>query len=376
MVSGRFPLVEKMTLFWHGHFATALSKVDDQHFMNVQNQTFRRMGTGKFRDLLIAVSKDPAMIIWLDSLSNAKDHPNENYARELMELFTLGLVDDAGLPNYTEVDVREAARAFTGFAIANGVFFFDVQQHDDGLKRVLGLDGNLDGDDVSAHLSSLPQCARFLARRLWTFFAYPDPEPAVVDAMAQAYLAEDTEIRPVLRVMFLRDEFYSRRARTERVCPPVEFLAGTLRAMQARTNAVELPDFAAGMGQELFNPPNVAGWPGGLAWLTTPRQLRRMEFAWRAATARYGEKAISTSTRILLAGLPRQATTPQVVDHLLASLGPVDLDPPARDALIAYADADAAGEPSPLDLRDRDQVDMRIRGLVGIILTLPEAHLV
>lgn len=377
MASGGAPLQEKLVLFWHGHFATSISKVDDSRMMIEQNRLFRLMGAGKFRDLLVAVSKDPAMIVWLDALYNTKQSPNENFAREVMELFTLGLLNEQGQPNYTQQDVVEAARAYTGFSLGDGGFAFYPEDHDDGVKTVLGLTGNLTGDDVTNHLAGRPQCARFLARKLWTFFAYPDPETAVVDALAQAYVAGDTDIVPVLRTMFLRDEFYSPRAKTERVSPPVEFVVATLRAAEAKTNGNILPDYVATMGQDLFNPPNVAGWPGGLSWMTSVRQLERFDFAWRVAAARdRHDHDLQTSTKPLTSGLPKNATPAQVVDRVLETLGPIAATAQTRASLAAYLTTDDDGNPVTPDLHDADYVDKKVRGLAGLALLLPEAHLV
>lgn len=376
MLGGGPALQEKLVLFWHGHFATSIAKVDDAAKMIEQNRLFRSMAAGKFRDLLVAVSKDPAMIVWLDGLYNTKASPNENYAREVMELFTLGVVNEAGQPNYTQTDVVEAARAFTGFSIGENGFAFYPEDHDDGVKTVLGLTGTLTGDDVSIHLASMTQCARFLAKKLWTFFAYPDPETAVIDALAQAYLANDTDIASVLRTMFLRDEFYSARARTERVSPPVEFVVATLRSMQAKTNGDRLNYVLDSMGQDLFNPPNVAGWPGGLAWMTSVRQLERFDFAWTVARARGHEHVLATSTKPLLDGLVKDATPAQVVDHVLETLGPIDAPAATRASLATYMTTGYQGAALAMDLHDADYVDKKVRGLAGLALMLPEAQLV
>jgi len=376
MLGGAPALQEKLVLFWHDHFATSVSKVDDPAKMIEQNRLFRSMAAGKFRDLLVAVSKDPAMIIWLDGIYNTKRSPNENYAREVMELFTLGLTDDAGQPNYTQQDVVEAARAFTGYSIGEDGFAFYPEDHDDGVKTVLDLTGTLTGDDVNIHLADLTQCARFLAKKLWTFFAYPDPEPAVIDALAQAYVANDTDIAAVLRAMFLRDEFYSVRARTERVSPPVEFVVATLRAMDAKSNGDRLNYVLDAMGQDLFNPPNVAGWPGGLAWMTSVRQLERFDFAWTVARARGHEHVLSTSTKPLLSGIVKDPTAAQVVDHVLETLGPIDAPAETRAELASYMTTDRNGGAIAVDLHDDDYVDTKVRGLAGLALMLPEAQLV
>jgi uncharacterized protein (DUF1800 family) len=375
MLKAKRPLAEKLVLFWHGHFATANSKVENPEMMAEQNALFRLLGAGRFRDLLLAVSRDPAMILWLDNIYNVKGSPNENYAREVMELFALGVRDEQGNPNYTENDVREAARAFTGWSLGDrGEFEFHDDDHDHGTKTVLGLTGDLDGTDVVDRVAGMAQSARWVCGRLWTFFAYPAPETAVVDALAQAYGDADTEILPVLRAMFLRDEFYSDRAKTEQVTSPVEFVVGSLRSLDARTNGWDLPYWTGVMGQELFNPPNVAGWPGGLSWMTSVTRLRRTEFAWTVATARGRERALSLPVDRLLRRLPEGAGGAEVVDRVLQAAGPVRAPAEARDALVAYMDARNSGT-VPFDPADPDHVDRKVRGLLGLVLTLPEANL-
>ena len=376
MLHGASPVAEKLALFWHGHFATSVSKVDDARLMIEQNRLFRFLGAGKFRDLLMAVSKDPAMIVWLDGRYNTKASPNENFAREVMELFTLGLVNEAGQPNYTQTDVAQAARAFTGYNFDDKGFQLYADDHDDGVKTVLGMTGNLTGDDVVNHLAGMTQCARYLAKKIWSYYAYPNPETAVIDALSQAYLDNDSDITAVLKEMFLRDEFYSGRAKQERVSSPVEFVIGTLHTMDAKTNGNRLPDWVATMGQDLFNPPNVAGWPGGLVWMTSVRQLERFDFAWSAAAARHHDKELSTSPKPLLDGLKKHATPADVVDHVLEVLGPIAAPPATRTTLVDYLGKDDDGNPAPLDLHDKDTVEKKVRGLAGLALMLPEAQLV
>jgi uncharacterized protein (DUF1800 family) len=376
MLHSKKPLAEKLTLFWHGHFATSIVKVEDVDMMSDQNALFRLMGAGKFRDLLLAVSMDPAMLVWLDNRYNTKRRPNENYGREIMELFTLGVADEQGNPNYTQADVVDCARAFTGWGLGPGdVFEFHPNSHDEDPKTVLGLTGNLDGGDVVNHLVTRPQCARWIARCLWTFFAYPDPETAVIDALAQAYLDADTEIEAVLRAMFLRDEFYSARAYEGQVATPVEFVLGSLRTLDAKTNAEDLPGELADMGQDLFNPPNVAGWPGGLAWMTSVTRLSRYGFAWDVASARGRDRRLSFKVEKILKGLPPGSDAAAVVDHVLQGVGPVFVGPEAEAALATYLDTGDGGGTVPFDPSDPDAVDKKVRGLIGLVLTLPEAHL-
>ena len=375
MLRSRTPLAEKITLFWHGHFATAYLKVENVKMMSQQNALFRSLGVGKFRDLLLEVSRDPAMILWLDNIYNVKGSPNENYAREIMELFSLGVVDEQGNPNYTETDVREAARAFTGWSLGDRAEFeFHDYDHDHGFKTFKGISGDLDGIDIVNHLANSGQCARWIAQRLWTFFAYPAPETAVIDDLAAAYAAADTEIEAVLRAMFLNDAFYSPRAHTDQVTSPVEFVIGTLRAFNARSNGWDNPYWVGAMGQELFNPPNVAGWPGGLTWMNSVTRLNRFEFAWAVAAARGRDRELSMNVDRILKEMPIGYDGADVVDRVLKVAGPVDPPAEVRQALITYMDTRNSGI-VPFDPNDPDHVDRKVRGVVGLVLTLAETHL-
>src|SRR5438874_7993993 len=196
MVNCPAPLREKVTLFWHGHFATANSKVDNPGLMQKQNQLFRRKGFGSFRDLLLAVSQDPAMLIWLDGRLNVVGKPNENYAREVMELFTMGI------GSYTEHDVREAARAFTGWTLDGSSFHFDPAKHDNKPKTVLGQTGNFNGTDIVDMLAVRPETARFLSRKLFTFFVHDHPSDDEINALAKVYLDSQTHIGAVVTAIF------------------------------------------------------------------------------------------------------------------------------------------------------------------------------
>lgn len=383
MTGGRTPLEEKLTLFWHGHFATAISKVEDPRLMALQNATFRRHAKGRFRNMVVAVARDPAMTYWLDSHTNVKGSPNENFARELMELFTLGIRDRDGNANYSEEDVRELARCLTGWSVDDGpVFAFFPEDHDTEPKTVLGVElparpaeqGEQDALDVIERIVTSRACAEFLVTKLWTYFAYPDPEREVVDALAAIYLANDTALEPVLRALLLRDEFLSDRAFEERVSPPVDHVVATLRQLGCRIVHDSLQFRLADMGQELFNPPNVAGWPGGLDWTTSVRRFHRMAFDHDVASGRVRASQFRFSPRGLLSGLPRHAGSRDVVDRVLETLG-VRATETTRQTLVTYLEAQADDTTRPFDAADDELVDVKLRGLVGVVLTLPEAQL-
>jgi len=272
MVSGKRPLQEKLTLFWHGHFATSVQKVKDGYLMWKQNDIFRRNAAGNWQVMLEQVSKDPAMLIWLDQAQSRREHPNENFAREVMELFVLGE------GNYTERDVTEAARALTGWSIERGTqeFVFRAAAHDRGNKFILGKLGAFTGEDVLKLISSQPQAARFITAKLWRFFAEDNPPKEMVDTLAAVFTAEKQEFKPLLKTMFMCDAFYAPGVIRNQVKSPVQWLVSSVRLLErdlpppmVTSNALRT------LGQELFAPPNVKGWDGGLAWITTNNLLSR-----------------------------------------------------------------------------------------------------
>jgi len=266
MVATPRPLQEKLVLFWHGHFTSGFREVKISRAMFIQNQMFREHAAGNLRTLLIAVTKDPAMILYLNTNQNRKGHPNENYAREPMELFTMGT------GHYTEQDIKEAARAFTGIGIdfENDTSQFRPRMHDSGVKKFLGRSGDFSAEDIIDIILAQPATAEFIARKFWTFFAYENPEERVVKALAQVLRDSHYELKPLLKAMFMCDAFYGERARFTHVKSPVELLVGTLRMLEITAVDTEAMNFAMrAMGQQLFQPPNVKGWDGGLAWITT-----------------------------------------------------------------------------------------------------------
>ncbi|MBV9410515.1 MAG: DUF1800 domain-containing protein [Acidimicrobiia bacterium] len=275
------PFAEKLALFWHGHFATSVEKVRYSSLMYRQNQLFRSLGLGSFEDLTQAVAKDPAMLVWLDANSDKKGHPNENFARELMELFTLGL------GNFAEDDVKEAARAFTGWTFdpASGQFRLRPFQHDDGQKTVLGQTGDLGGEDVIRVAVHQPASARFVVAKVWSHFAWPVlPDDPVVDSLLEAYGA-DLSLGRLLRAVFLHPQFTSPQARTGLVKQPVEYVVGTVRALRLSPGDPRLLQTLQQLGQVPFSPPNVGGWPQNGYWLTTASSYGRLRFATAAARA-------------------------------------------------------------------------------------------
>jgi len=270
------PLVEKMTLFWHGHFATGAPKVRNAYWMWRQNETFRRYGLGNFKTLLSKISRDPAMMIYLDVAQSRKEHPNENWARELMELFTLGI------GHYSEEDIRESARAFTGYRInlTNQQFRFEPGQEDTGWKKFLGHRGNFSGDDILDLIVEQPACPEWISRKLCRFFVADEPSPSIVDAVANSLQQENFEIRPVLQELFRSAEFYSDRVVRMQIKSPVQFLIQSCRLLETTLPPRAIAQTALQrMGQFIFAPPNVKGWDGGKSWISTSSLFFRDNFA-------------------------------------------------------------------------------------------------
>jgi uncharacterized protein (DUF1800 family) len=276
MLNSSHPLREKMVLFWHNHFATSINKVQRTQLMFNQNRLIREHALGKFGPFLQDMSKDAAMIVWLDNNSNLKNHPNENYAREVMELFSLGV------GHYTETDIREAARAFTGWHTNGADFDFNARFHDDGDKTVLENTGAWNGDDVIRILLKRADCAEFLCRKVYrNFVAETQEAPAkLIAPLAESFRKSDYDVAALLRTVLSSKHFFSAHAFRQRIKSPVEFVLGAVRSVVAEEVAPQsLVGKVEVMGQQLFAPPNVKGWPGGQAWLNTSTVLARVNFA-------------------------------------------------------------------------------------------------
>jgi len=272
MAHGPRPFQEKMALFWHGHFATSVDKVRDGYYMWRQNELFRRLATGNWQQLLTEAGKDPAMLIWLDQAQSQKAHPNENYARENMELFSLGE------GHYTEKDVTEAARSYTGWSLdrLNQKYIYRPGLHDNSDKTFLGRTGNLNGDDVIAQIIAQPQAAKFITAKIWNYFAGQPPSDKLNESLAAVLRLHGNNLKPMLRVMFRSEEFYGGDIVRNQVKSPVQWLVGSVRVLES-----DLPPALVSwgmlrqLGQDLFAPPNVKGWDGGITWITTNTLLTR-----------------------------------------------------------------------------------------------------
>ena len=293
MVTTPSPLTERMTLFWHNHFVSAQPKVRYTQLMYRQNVLLRRHALGRFDELLHAVAKDPAMLIYLDSATNRRGSPNENFAREVMEHFTLGE------GQYGEHDIKQAARAFTGWSIDldTGDYTFRRLLHDGGEKTVFGKSGNLDGDAVLDIILAQPAASDFIVRKLWREFVSPVPDAARVKHIAAQFRASGWDIASTVRALLLQPEVVQRDENNALVKSPVDLVVGLVRQSGGElTQPVAAAVALAGMGQNLFSPPNVRGWPGGDAWINTHTLLARKQFLERGLTGKTAaEMAIDDS---------------------------------------------------------------------------------
>lgn len=327
------PLVEKMTLFWHGHFVSGNDKVNDMAALWRQVATYRAHAFGPLRPLAQAMAVDPAMLTYLDNRSNVAGAPNLNFARELFELFLLGV------GHYTEADVAASARAWTGHTVdpTTGAHRFRPEWHDAGPKTIFGRTAAYDGPDVIDLVFDHPvtrlACARFLARKLWVFFAGPRPSDALVDELAAVLAGHDFDVAALLRALFLHPAFHTPEVRAARVRTPIEWCVALLRAT-GLTAAETHPEWFLGrMGQSPFVPPSVAGWGGNEAWLATSAAAARAEHAtfvgWKVREA--GVLGAVTSMAV-----------PDAVTAALARFGAADAGPVTRDALSSWLVAQRA----------------------------------
>jgi uncharacterized protein DUF1800 len=271
MIASPRPLEEKLTLFWHGHFATGQNKVRDYRMMLQQNRMLRANASGNLRDLLVGILKDPGMLVYLDNGENIKSHPNENFGRELLELFSMGV------GNYSERDVREAARAFTGWTNDVLRYKFDEEQHDFGEKTFLGRTGPLNGEDIIETILAQPVTGEYVAGKLYRYFVREDISTDVRADLGRSFRASGYQIKPLMRRMLLSKDFYSTPSVATQIKSPVHLVVSTYKKMGLR-EIPTIPDFGrmtGGLGQTLFEPPNVAGWAGGRTWITPATLLQR-----------------------------------------------------------------------------------------------------
>ncbi len=355
------PLAERLTLMWHDHFATSQVKVDDVAAMRAQNETFRRLGRGPFGALLREMLRDPALLDWLDAPSNRKGKPNENLARELLELFTLGV------GRYTEDDVKAAAQALSGLSVVQGRFQVRPQDHDDGEKTILGKTARFDSDSLADHLVLQPAAAVRLAWRLCATFL----GEGVADDMARGELADrlrhdGLHVGRAVETVLRSELFYSARNLHARVSDPVGFVVGTVRALERfdpPPSTLLLAEWIARLGQELFYPPNVGGWPGGRGWLSGRAIVARANFAAALAAGRLNSDATPPDLASLADRRVRAADPPAAVEFFAELLTGRHPDRPAVQSLWQSAGATVGSQSD------------RINRAVALILAEPEAQL-
>jgi uncharacterized protein (DUF1800 family) len=347
MIFTPHPLLERLTLFWHNHFATSNAKVENIFLMQRQNALLRAHALGDFKALLGAIGKDPAMLLWLDATENRKAHPNENYAREVMELFTLGR------GHYTEKDVQEAARAFTGGNIVRDRYREIPEQHDDDAKTILGRTGNFRSDDVARILLDQPACAEFLCSKLFREFVseVDRPPSALIAPLALAFRESGYDIRVPVSLILRSRLFHDEGVRRRRVKSPVELAVGLVRSLEIlkpTVSADTLADSCGQMGQSLYAPPSVAGWDGGTAWFNTTTALARTNLVLsllsdsdaalgkrldpRALAERHGCSATQDVARFYIDLAVQDAFDSRLCERVLAAASGSDPKTSAREA--------------------------------------------
>ncbi len=361
MLTTPAPLQEKMTFVLHGHFTTAaIEKGVWPSLVLAQNQLFRQYALGNLHDLTLAVSKDPAMLLYLDNAENNKSHPNENYARELMELFTLGI------GNYSEEDIRQSARAFTGWTIdrKTGEFTFNPRTHDDGTKTFLSRTGNFDGTDIVDIIYQQRAAETFWATTLLSTFVYDDPEPELVNEFANVISRNKFELAPTMSVLLRSNVFYSPRAYRALVKSPVEFVVGAHKQLAIDKIIEGTPAALRGMGQVLFYPPNVAGWPGGANWLTSQMLIARENFI---------AKMVNTPDMMQtgwLSQIPMDAG--RASKEMVGSILQGDAPGQAYSQLIAYLNGSGTSALGTLSVENYDE---RVRGAAYLTMAMPAYQL-
>jgi uncharacterized protein (DUF1800 family) len=357
MLKTHAPLREKMTLFLHDHFATSMQKVRGPFMMIHQNELFREFAFGNYRELTQRMVRDPAMMIYLDVQRSNKQQPNENFAREVMELFTLGE------GNYTEEDIKNAARAFTGYQLnrLTGEVTQSMRGWDDGDKTLFGVTGKFNGSDVVKLIFRKPECAHFMARKIWEFFAYEKPEDALVKQLGSVLRDSDFEMKALLKEMFLSQAFYSPREMGNQIKCPVQYLVQMLKELEIEEAPIGwLVNGQVQLGQVLFMPPNVAGWDWGKAWINTNTLLSRYNLAGNLIDGKIGnsgqergmmmERMEKRRDRRGVAGASKPAyakiapessrdDTSALVDSLIGRFFSVPIPAKARESFVQYADA-------------------------------------
>ena len=393
MITTRCPLEEKIALFWHGLFATGYSKLNQARSLLNQVDMFRRNGLGRFRELLLELSKDPAMLLWLDNNDNHKEAINENYGRELLELFSMGI------GNYTEEDVKEGSRAFTGWTLGNAEYMatragkdsiwpygriawhfeFRDQDHDDGEKTFLGETGRFNGEEIIDIIVRQEATARFVCTRLFQFFAadeVDDKGSPTVDEMMQSYFDSGYEIRSVLRTLFNSDYFKSKEARFARVKGPVELMVGAIRlagSYQTPTLGIEkVTNQTLFMGQGLLQPPSVEGWHEGSEWIDSGSLVERVNFV-AQEMGNVNRPGVRDIIDRLASGDGGVLTPEDLVDRCLDLMGPIDVADTTRATLVGYARRQ--GDLHLKEHQTGDEAEQRVGNMLRLVAATREYQL-
>jgi uncharacterized protein (DUF1800 family) len=363
------PTREKLTLFWHNHFATSNSKVNNAGYMLGQYRLMHRHALGSFRTLLQEMSRDPAMMVWLDTGLSKKGMPNENYARELMELFSLGI------GHYTEKDIREAARAFTGWELKGDTPVFDTRQHDAGEKTFLGRTGNWKGEDIVRICLEQPACAPFVVGKLWRFLVSETtaPTPELIAPLVEQFRKSGYDFGALVKTVLRSNLFFSPLAYRARVKPPVDFALGIVRGLEGRIGTTALAQALAGLGQDVFYPPSVKGWDGGPAWLNGQTLLFRQNLA-LALTSTEDDRFQARCDPAALLRRHGVEGDEAAVDFLLRLFLQGDVPAESRERLLNYL-RDARSRPVASYWTAADAADHRARAVCHLVLTLPEFQL-
>ncbi len=370
MMNTGFPLREKIALFWHNHFATSNSKVQNVPAMVGQYELIRTHALGNFSELLQGMSKDPAMMIWLDTIDSKKGTPNENYARELMELFSLGI------GNYTEKDIREAARAFTGWTVEGNKFVNKPGDHDDTAKTVLGKTGKWKGEDIVKICLDQPACPKFILRKLYRFLISEGEAPSkeLIDPLAESF-AKDWNFGKVVETMLRSNLFFSQAGYRTRIKPPVDFVLGSAKALEGKIGAsgstVNLRAATEALGQNLFHPPSVKGWDGGESWLNAQTLLFRQNFA--LDLCRRPSDYRKPATAFALASQHVKLDGEEMVTFFIDLLLQGDIAGEAKDRIAEYAKT--AHKKGTAYANDTDRNTQRTIGVAHLIMSLPEYQL-
>jgi uncharacterized protein (DUF1800 family) len=355
------PLGERLTLMWHNHFATSALKVRDLSAMRRQNELFRALARAPFGQLLPAAVCDPAMLVWLDAPANRKEHPNENLARELMELFSLGI------GHYTETDVKEAARALTGWMLVGGKFHEDAILHDAGEKTILGRDGRWRGDDLVRLVLEHPATAERLARRLCEqFMGEGAVDAAARKALASGLRTHDLDIGWAVETVLRSQAFFAGGNLGNRILGPAEYVIGSVRALEQMDPPLStylLAYWMGQLGQDLFHPPNVGGWPGGRTWITAQTMIGRAKYAAALVGGTLSRRPTSWDATALARCHARGGDLAAAVAFYAELLLGAPLDPAWREEILEALGREAASEPE------------RVRRAVAWILASPPAQL-